>query len=118
MPAWRHAGIDVAAARRTPVTAPAGGQVADVGDYVLTGRTLVIDHGQGVLSAYFHLDTVLARRGDVVRAGAIVARVGATGLATGPHLHYGLYVHGRDVDPALWRDMPDWARADSAAARP
>ncbi len=116
VPAWRHSGIDVAAARRSPVAAPAGAQVADVGDYILTGRTLVLDHGQGVFSTYFHLDTVLVRRGDVVRAGATVARVGATGLATGPHLHYGVYVHGRDVDPNLWRDMPDWAaRPDSGA---
>jgi murein DD-endopeptidase MepM/ murein hydrolase activator NlpD len=110
VPAWRHAGVDVAAARRSPVVAPAAAQVADVGDYVLTGRTLVLDHGQGVLSAYFHLDTVTVRKGDMVRVGATVARVGATGLATGPHLHWGVYVHGRDVDPAAWRDMPEWAR--------
>jgi murein DD-endopeptidase MepM/ murein hydrolase activator NlpD len=111
VPGWRHAGLDIGAARRTPVTAPAGAQVADVGDYVLTGRTLVLDHGQGVMSAYFHLDTVLVRRGDMVRPGATVARVGSTGLSTGPHLHWGVYVHGRDVDPTLWRDMPEWARS-------
>jgi len=87
----------------------------DVGEYVLSGRTLVIDHGQGVYSAYFHLDTTLVRKGDQVRAGRTIARVGSTGLSTGPHLHYAIYVHGRDVDPAAWRDMPAFARGEGRA---
>ena len=110
---WRHAGIDMPAARRSFVVAPAAGVVADVSDYLLTGKTLLVDHGQGVFSAYFHLDTVLVRRGDEVRAGKQLARVGATGLATGPHLHYGIYLHGKDVDPAAWAAMPAFVR-DSA----
>ena len=97
------------------MTAPAAGTVADVGDYVLTGHTLLLDHGQGVFTAYFHLDTVLVRRGDVVARGKTVARVGQTGLATGAHLHYGVYVHGKDVDPAAWKAMPAWVRSDSGA---
>ena len=117
VPAWRHAGVDIALARGARVEAPAAGTVADVGQYQLTGRTLLLDHGQGVFSAYFHLDTVLVRRGDVVRTGQAMARVGATGLATGPHLHYGIYVHGRDVDPALWRQLPPWLAAGADSAR-
>jgi murein DD-endopeptidase MepM/ murein hydrolase activator NlpD len=117
VPSWRHAGTDIPARRGTPVRAPAAGIVVDVGDYVLSGRTLVIDHGQGVLSAYFHLDSALVRRGDVVRSGAVVARVGSTGLATGPHLHYGIYVHGSDVDPAAWRALPEWMRGADTATR-
>ena len=118
VPGWRHAGIDIPAARRTAVAAPAAGTVAEVGDYILSGRTLLIDHGQGVYSAYFHLDTALVRKGDRVRAGRTIARVGATGLATGPHLHYGIYLHGKDVDPAAWRDMPAFAiTGDSTVAR-
>ena len=113
-PAWRHSGVDAPVGRGTPVQAPAAGYVADVGDYVLTGRTVVVDHGQGVLSAYFHLDTALVRRGDQVRAGRVLGRVGDSGLSTGPHLHYGVYVHGRDVDPAAWRDMPAFVHGDSA----
>lgn len=115
VPSWRHAGVDLPASRRSIVAAPAAGIIADVGDYLLSGKTLLIDHGQGVYSAYFHLDTVLVRRGDEVRAGKQVARVGATGLATGPHLHYGIYVHGKDIDPTAWAAMPAFAR-DSAAA--
>jgi murein DD-endopeptidase MepM/ murein hydrolase activator NlpD len=106
VPGWRHAGVDIAVARGTSVRAPQAGAVAEVGDYVLTGKTLILDHGQGVHSAYFHLDTVLVREGDVVRRGATLGRVGASGLATGPHLHYGIYLHGKDVDPAVWHGLP------------
>ena len=113
VPSWRHAGIDIAAARNTSVLAPAAGTVADVGEYVLTGKTAIIDHGQGVMTAYFHLDTVLVRRGDQIAAGKRIGRVGATGLATGPHLHYGIYLHGKDVDPAAWMAMPAFARDDA-----
>jgi murein DD-endopeptidase MepM/ murein hydrolase activator NlpD len=113
-PGWRHSGIDIPVRRGTSVRAPANGIVADVGTYVLTGRTLVIDHGRGVHSAYFHLDTVLVQKGDRVRESGIMARVGDSGLATGPHLHYGIYIHGKDVDPAAWRDMPPFAIAATA----
>ena len=115
IPAWRHSGVDIAVRRGTAVVAPAGAVVAEVGDFTLTGRTLILDHGRGVHSAYFHLDTVVVRRGDVVAAGRTIARVGSTGLSTGPHLHYGVYINGKDVDPAAWRDMPDFVLSDSAA---
>jgi murein DD-endopeptidase MepM/ murein hydrolase activator NlpD len=107
-PSWRHAGIDIPAKRGTLVVAPAAGVVVDVGDYVLSGRTVLVDHGQGVVSAYFHLDTATVSKGDILRAGERVGRVGSTGLATGSHLHFGVYLHGKDVDPVAWRDMPQW----------
>ena len=89
--------------------------VADVGQYTLMGRTVLIDHGLGVFSAYFHLDTALVRRGDLVKAGQAIARVGQSGLATGPHLHYGIYVNGRDVDPALWHEAVAWMEGATVA---
>jgi murein DD-endopeptidase MepM/ murein hydrolase activator NlpD len=113
VPSWRHAGVDIAAVKNSSVVTPAAGTVADVGDYILTGRTVIVDHGQGVMTAYFHLDTTLVRRGDQVTAGKRIGRVGATGLATGPHLHYGIYIHGKDVDPAAWAAMPAFARDDA-----
>ena len=115
-PSWRHSGIDIPARRGAPVLAPAAGVVVDVGEYILSGRTVIIDHGQGAVSAYFHLDTATVSKGDVVRAGERIGRVGSTGLATGPHLHYTMYLHGKDVDPVSWRDMPQWllVRPDSA----
>jgi murein DD-endopeptidase MepM/ murein hydrolase activator NlpD len=114
-PSWRHAGIDIPARAGAPVAAPAAGTVVDVGEYILSGRTVLIDHGQGAVSAYFHLDTAVVSKGDVVRTGQRIGRVGATGLATGPHLHYALYLHGKDVDPVAWRDMPGWFLGPSAA---
>src|SRR5688572_11096786 len=116
-PAWRHAGIDITARRGAPVTAPAAGMVVDVGDYVLSGRTVLVDHGQGAVSAYFHLDTATVAKGDLVRPGQRIGRVGATGLATGPHLHYALYLHGKDVDPVAFRDMPPWLIAKDSTSR-
>lgn len=107
-PSWRHAGIDIPARRGAPVLAPAAGVVVDVGEYILSGRTVLIDHGQGAVSAYFHLDTATVSKGDVVRSGERIGRVGSTGLATGPHLHFTIYLHGKDVDPVAWRDMPQW----------
>jgi murein DD-endopeptidase MepM/ murein hydrolase activator NlpD len=113
-PGWRHSGVDVPARRGASVVAPANGVVAEAGTFVLTGRTLFVDHGRGVHSAYFHLDTILVQKGDRVREGRAIARVGETGLATGPHLHYGIYVHGKDVDPASWRAMPPFVLSASA----
>jgi murein DD-endopeptidase MepM/ murein hydrolase activator NlpD len=116
LPGWRHTGVDIARFRGSVVSAPAGGVIADVGQYTLMGRTVIIDHGQGVFSAYFHLDSTLVRRGDLVDAGEQVGRVGSTGLATGPHLHYGIYINGRDVDPALWHDAVAWIESNRTVA--
>ncbi|HJU75796.1 MAG TPA: M23 family metallopeptidase [Gemmatimonadaceae bacterium] len=108
LPGWRHTGVDIARFKGSVVTAPAAGLVADVGQYTLMGKTVILDHGLGVFTAYFHLDTALVRRGDVVTAGKQLGRVGSTGLATGPHIHYGVYVNGRDVEPALWHAAVEW----------
>ena len=81
-----------------------------MGDYTLTGRTLVLDHGRGVLSTYYHLDTVLVRKGDELPAGRTLGRVGSTGLTPRPRLHYAVFVHGRPVDPRGLREIPPFAR--------
>lgn len=110
-PSWRHAGVDIQLPRGSAARAAAAGIVVDAAEYVLTGRTVILDHGQGIHTAYFHLDTITVRRGDAVRQGERIGRVGSTGLATGPHLHYGVYVHGQDVDPAAWHALPPAALA-------
>ena len=101
-PGAPHSGMDIAAARGTPVRAPAGGVVtfAQMGLY-LTGGTLLIDHGHGVSSNFLHLSRIDVRVGDRVEQGQVVAAVGATGRATGPHLHWGMNWFDTRVDPLL-----------------
>ncbi|GGB49529.1 hypothetical protein GCM10011505_33290 [Tistrella bauzanensis] len=96
-----HRGLDLAAAEGTPVMAPAAGKVVLVmPDLWFTGGTIIIDHGQGVSSIFAHLSETLVPPGQVVKAGDPVGRVGMTGRATGPHLHWGVFWHDIAVDPA------------------
>jgi murein DD-endopeptidase MepM/ murein hydrolase activator NlpD len=95
-----HRGIDIAAPKGTPVVSPADGVVRLVAlDMFLMGNALIIDHGLGVQSAFIHLDRILVREGARVVQGQTVARVGQTGRATGPHLHWGVSVETTLVDP-------------------
>jgi len=100
---WSHKGVDLKVPESTPVRAANSGVVilAEEGFY-LHGKTVVIDHGQGVTTIYLHLKSINIRKGDKVTKGQIIGRVGETGLTTGPHLHWGLYVHGVPVDPLPW----------------
>jgi murein DD-endopeptidase MepM/ murein hydrolase activator NlpD len=104
---YYHRGVDYAAATGSPVVAPAAGYVRLVGrvaeGFELHGNTIGIDHGQGVLSIMIHLSRIDVKEGDFVRAGQVIAGVGSTGASTGPHLHWGLYVHGVAIDPVPWR---------------
>ena len=96
-----HRGVDFAAAQGTPVVSPANGIVRLVAkDMYLMGNTLMIDHGLGLVSIFIHLDRISAGEGDRVEQGKIVARVGQTGRATGPHLHWGISVGSTSIDPA------------------
>lgn len=97
-----HSGMDIAAAQGTPVHAPAAGVVtfADPALY-LTGGTVVLDHGHGVSSNFLHLSRIDVRVGERVEQGAVIGAVGATGRATGPHLHWGINWFDVRVDPLL-----------------
>jgi murein DD-endopeptidase MepM/ murein hydrolase activator NlpD len=101
-----HKGIDIAAPTGRLIYAANDGVVVLRGDFLLHGRTLVIDHGGGLTGLYIHLSEFGVSQGQRVKAGRKIARVGSTGVATGPHLHYALYVHGIAVDPLLWRKVP------------
>lgn len=102
-PGSYHSGVDVARPTGTPVTAPADGVVILVADepFTLEGRLLMIDHGHGLNSAFLHLSRIDVRPGQRVRQGEPVGLVGATGRATGPHLHWSLRWQEARLDPLL-----------------
>jgi murein DD-endopeptidase MepM/ murein hydrolase activator NlpD len=95
-----HSGTDYAAERGTPVIAVNSGRVALVADFFFPGRLVVVDHGLGLYTMYFHLDTVAVTDGETVDRGQRLGTVGATGRATGPHLHFGAQLAGARIDPA------------------
>jgi hypothetical protein len=95
-----HTGIDFAAERGTPVVAVNHGRVALVAEYFFPGQLVVVDHGLGLHTLYFHLDSVAVTAGDPVERGQPIGTVGATGRATGPHLHFGAQLGPARIDPA------------------
>lgn len=95
-----HTGIDYSAERGTPVVAVNDGQVALVADFFFPGRLVVLDHGLGLYTLYFHLDEVAVEEGRRVSRGQPIGTVGSTGRATGPHLHFGAVAGGARIDPA------------------
>jgi len=107
VPGSYHGGIDIALPTGTPVRAPAGGVVTLAADrpFTLEGNLLLVDHGGGLESAFLHLSRIDVRTGERVRAGQVIGAVGATGRATGPHLHWGLRWGGGEsaarLDPLL-----------------
>lgn len=97
-----HAGVDIAAPAGTVIRAPADGVVAlATPDMFFTGRTILLDHGQGLTSVYAHMRKMLVKPGQRVSKGQPIGEVGATGRVTGPHLHWGLHWRGIALDPAL-----------------
>ncbi len=102
-PGSYHSGLDIAMPSGTPFVAPADGIVvlAAISPFTLEGHLLMIDHGMGLNSAFLHCSELLVEVGQSVRQGQVVGKVGATGRASGPHLHWGMKWNSARVDPLL-----------------
>ncbi len=101
-----HSGLDIAAPLGTPVLAAQTGTVINTGDYFFNGKAIFLDHGQGWLTVYFHLDRIDVKPGQQVAQGETIGAVGMTGRATGPHLHWGVSLNRAMVDPKLFLSSP------------
>lgn len=101
-----HNGEDIGAPHGTDVLASNDGVVRLTVDHIFSGRGIFLDHGLGLYSMYFHLSDVLVKEGDLIKAGQVIGKVGATGRATGPHLHWGMKVNGARVNPYALIELP------------
>jgi Peptidase family M23 len=103
---YYHRGLDLAAPIGRPIYAPNAGRVVLARSFRKYGNAIVLDHGGGITTLYMHMSALLAHEGQRVTIGQPIGRVGMTGVATGPHLHWGLYVRGTAVNPAFWTQIP------------
>jgi murein DD-endopeptidase MepM/ murein hydrolase activator NlpD len=101
-PRQPHSGIDIAGPVGTPVMAPLAGTVVETGEYFFNGKTIFIDHGQGLVSMFNHLSRIQVERGARVNTGEKIGEIGMTGRVTGPHLHWTVSLNNSRVDPALF----------------
>ncbi|THJ11106.1 MAG: M23 family metallopeptidase [Nitrospira sp. CG24C] len=101
-----HNGEDIGAPMGADVAATNDGIVRITVDHIFSGKGVFVDHGLGFYTMYFHLSEILVRNGDLVTAGQIIGKVGATGRATGPHLHWGVKLNGARVNPYALLDLP------------
>ena len=113
-----HNGEDIGAPLGTAVVATNDGVVRLIVDHIFSGKGIFVDHGLGFYSMYFHLSEVLVKDGDQVKAGQIVGKVGATGRATGPHLHWGVKLNGARVNPYALLELPFKGAIQSTAPVP
>lgn len=97
-----HSGLDVAVGSGTPVVAAAKGVVANTGDYFFNGSTVFVDHGQGLITMYCHLQSIEVKAGEPVAGGQVLGLSGKSGRASGPHLHWTVMLNGTSVDPELF----------------
>ncbi len=105
-PRNQHNGEDIAASLGTPVKATNDGVVRMVDDHFFSGKGVILDHGLGLFTMYFHLDTTAVKEGERVKRGDVIGTVGQSGRATGPHLHWGAWLNGSRVNPFALAKLP------------
>lgn len=111
-----HSGIDLVAPQGTPVRAPAPGRVVETGHYFFNGKTIFVDHGQGLVTMYCHLDRIDVSPGQEVGRGEMMGAVGKTGRVTGAHLHWGVSLNNTMVEPMLF--FPPAVQQQFATSKP
>ncbi len=109
-----HSGLDLAAPKGAPIKAPATGTVIAVGNYFFNGNTVVLDHGQGLISMYSHMDRITVKESQHVALGTLLGTVGMTGRVTGPHLHWTVSLNDTRVDPMLLFNEQTLAKLSAA----
>jgi len=97
-----HSGLDFAVGAGTPIKTPAAGKVILIGNYFFNGNTVFVDHGQGFISMFCHMSKIDVKVGQQLARGGVVGKVGATGRATGPHMHWNISLNDARVDPAIF----------------
>ena len=97
-----HSGVDIAAPKGTPIKAPASGKIISTGSYFFNGNTVLIDHGQGLVTMFCHMDQIDVKPGQAIKQGEAIGTIGMTGRVTGPHVHWSVSINDARIDPDLF----------------